>query len=141
MANYKKPLVLANEELAEGVYAASGAPTINGGSDCWEISAYIDQRPETGRDSYTIQTNGKHINTDHHRSHIVITYHFNQTVTFQSVGRGSLVGSNTGTSIQIEIDIGTYNGNEGLGSCALYVVSGDGLELTGVSWECKGKNA
>lgn len=32
MKNYVKPVVLANEELAEGVYAASG-----GVADCWTI--------------------------------------------------------------------------------------------------------
>jgi len=32
---YEKPIVLVNEELAEGVYAASGA----GSSDCWTVQA------------------------------------------------------------------------------------------------------
>lgn len=31
MMNYEKPVVLANEDVAEGVYAASGA-------DCWTVS-------------------------------------------------------------------------------------------------------
>lgn len=35
MKNYEKPIVVANDELAEGVYAASGA----GEADCWTISA------------------------------------------------------------------------------------------------------
>lgn len=33
MKNYKKPVVLANEELAEGVYAASGAVSSSSSSD------------------------------------------------------------------------------------------------------------
>ena len=33
MKTYEKPVVLANEELAEGVYAASGAE----GGDCWTV--------------------------------------------------------------------------------------------------------
>ena len=143
MNNYKKPVVLMNEEMAEGVYAASGDVANGGGlakADCWEITAYIDQTPETGRDSYTIQTNGTHLNPDRHRSGIIITYVFNQEVTFQSVGRGNLYGSATGTSISIEIDIGTYNSNEGLGACALYVTSASGLVLEAVGWKCTGKN-
>lgn len=40
MKNYEKPVVLANEELAEGVYAASGGI---GEADCWTINAYSVQ--------------------------------------------------------------------------------------------------
>lgn len=32
---YEKPIVLVNEELAEGVYAASGDP---GAADCWTVN-------------------------------------------------------------------------------------------------------
>ncbi len=34
MMNYEKPLILANEDIAEGVYAASGA----GSADCWTVA-------------------------------------------------------------------------------------------------------
>lgn len=37
MKNYEKPVVLANEELAEGVYAGSGE------GDCWTIKLTQDQ--------------------------------------------------------------------------------------------------
>ncbi len=37
MKNYEKPVVLMNEELAEGVYAASGD------GDCWTIELTPDQ--------------------------------------------------------------------------------------------------
>ena len=37
MKNYEKPVVLVNEELAEGVYAGSGD------GDCWTIRASQDQ--------------------------------------------------------------------------------------------------
>lgn len=39
MMDYEKPIVLANDEVAEGVYAASGA----GEADCWTITAYSVQ--------------------------------------------------------------------------------------------------
>lgn len=35
MTNYERPVVLANEDVAEGVYAASGA----GVGDCWTVDA------------------------------------------------------------------------------------------------------
>lgn len=35
MMNYEKPVVLANEDIAEGVYAASGAAETS--TDCWTV--------------------------------------------------------------------------------------------------------
>ena len=37
MKNYVKPIVLENEELAEGIYAASG--DVVDGADCWTVEA------------------------------------------------------------------------------------------------------
>jgi len=37
MKKYEKPVVMINEELAEGVYAASG---VRGTSDCWDYHIY-----------------------------------------------------------------------------------------------------
>lgn len=37
MKNYEKPIVVINEELAEGVYAASGFTGPIGTSDCWSF--------------------------------------------------------------------------------------------------------
>ena len=48
---YSKPVVTIDIGLAEGVYAASG---------CYTVSAYIHQKPETGRGDYRIQLNGQH---------------------------------------------------------------------------------
>lgn len=39
MSNYDKPMILANEELAEGVYAASGTNPGTGGSE-WRANGY-----------------------------------------------------------------------------------------------------
>ena len=142
MNNYKKPVVLLNEELAEGVYAASGAVSGGGlgGDDCWEVKARFHQWPETGRMTYKIQTDAKHINQDHHTSNIRITYIFDHTVTFVSCNGGTLYGSGTGTSITIERNIGTKNGNENLGLGDVEVkTEADSLTLVGVSWVCTGK--
>ena len=48
---YSKPVVTIDIDLAEDVYAASG---------CYTVSAYIHQKPETGRGDYRIQLNGQH---------------------------------------------------------------------------------
>ena len=47
MNTYKKPVVLLNEELSEGVYAASG--------DCYTCSGKVVQKPATGMLNYVVQ--------------------------------------------------------------------------------------
>jgi len=39
MKNYEKPIAVVNDELSEGVYAASGASS----ADCWTINPYSVQ--------------------------------------------------------------------------------------------------
>lgn len=39
MTDYEKPVVLASEDIAEGVYAASGT----GSADCWTVTPYSVQ--------------------------------------------------------------------------------------------------
>ncbi len=55
MVKYSKPMVIVDQGLAEGVYAASG---------CYTASAYIHQTHQTGRGDYRIQVNGVH-KSDH----------------------------------------------------------------------------
>jgi len=59
MKEYMKPVLLTSDELAEGVYLASGD-----GSGCYTTTAYIHQTPQTGRGDYRIQVNAVH-NADH----------------------------------------------------------------------------
>lgn len=131
MKDYVKPIVLANEELAEGVYAASGA---GGDDNCYETTAYIHQRPETGRGDYRIQVNGVHNATSHHSTAQVLVLYFNQAVNY-SGSNGSLAGGD-GTS-ELRISYNYHNNqydNIGLGD--VIVVSDPGLEVTGAKLEC-----
>ena len=58
MKNYTKPIMIVNEEFAEGIYMNSGDP------GCYAATANIHQKPQTGRGDYRIQVNGIH-NSDH----------------------------------------------------------------------------
>lgn len=74
MKEYVKPIVLANDELNEGVYAA--------GSGCFDVTSWIENTPENGRGYYVIKTRAKHNATDgHHSSEQYLTVKFNQVVT------------------------------------------------------------
>lgn len=132
MKTYEKPVVLANEELAEGVYAASG-----GGSDCYTVTAYIHQTPETGREDYRIQVNGVHGPVGHHSTGQLLILYFNQTVKFSfcTDSHASLAGGDGTSELRISYD---YHNNEsdniGLGD--VVVTSNEGLAVTGAVLEC-----
>ena len=127
MKTYVKPIVLANEELAEGVYAASGAGV--GGGDCYNVSAYVHQTPELGRNSFCVQANAEHAAADgHHSGTQILTLTFEKAVTYQSCSSAyatPLVSS--GTTIKISFN---YHANaleyHGLGD--IYVTTNDGTE-------------
>ena len=117
MSKYVKPVISLDEGMAEGVYAASG---------CYTVTTNIHQKPETGRGDYRIQVNGVHA-ADHTKKAQTLTITFNQEVTYSS-SNGTLVGSNTGTTISIGY---TYHQNptDNIGLGDLVVVSDPGLEV------------
>ena len=127
MKNYVKPVVLANEELAEGVYAASG--------DCYTISGYIHQTPQTGRGDYRIQFDGKHAANDgHHSGKQTLIVSFNMPVVYKG-SNGTLV-SGDGTNT-LSIDYSYHNNasdNIGLGD--VIVEADAGLAVVGSTLTC-----
>ena len=93
MKTYEKPVVLANEELAEGVYAASGA--VSGGT-CWTIVEDKDAAQEWNGSHHVFQMKITHSDAVEHismQSTSVIT--FNNTVT-DAYSEGNCAASVTG---------------------------------------------
>lgn len=122
---YTQPIIILNEELAEGIYAASG--------DCYYVTANIHQRPEIGRGDHRIQVNGKH-DTDHHSSEQILTLTFNMPVVYKS-SNGTLIGGDGTNSIYIKYNYHNNNiDNIGLGD--VVVESDSGLAITGCSISC-----
>lgn len=121
MRNYERPVILANSELAEGVYAASG-------ESCYTASAVITQKPETGRQNYCIHMEGQHHADNHCNQWQQAVISFNQSVTYVS-SQGTLVGSATGTTLTIQYNY-HQNANTNIGLSDLYVESADGLAIT-----------
>lgn len=131
MKTYERPIVLVNEELAEGVYAASGA-------DCFTVTAVITQKPETGRETYCIQVNARHNASDnHHSANQVLTLAFNQPVTYSS-SNGTLAGGDGTASLSIAYKY-HQNGGDNIGLGDVYVKSADGLAVTGAVLTCDHK--
>ena len=129
---YEKPIIIPNDELAEGVYAASGSV---GGNDCYTVTAYIHQTPETGRGDFRIQVNGVHAAADsHHSGEQVLVITFNQPVTYKS-SNGALSGGDGTSTLRITYQYHN-NGNDNIGLGDLVVESDAGLAVTGAMLEC-----
>ena len=134
MKTYVKPIVLVNEELAEGVYAASGIAD-GGDEDCYTVSAYIHQTPETGREDYRIQVNGVHAAGNGHHSGVqVLTLFFNQDVNYVD-SNGDLDSGDGSSSISIRY---SYHNNpqDNIGLGDVIVTSGEGLAVTEAVLSC-----
>lgn len=120
---YQKPTLYKTEDLAEGVYAASG-------SGCYTTTARIHQRPETGRGDYRIQVDGHH-HADHTRETQWLHISFNQAVTYSS-SQGTLQSGDGTTTLVIEYHY-HQNPTDNIGLGDLVVVSDPGLSITGAS--------
>lgn len=132
MKSYEEPVLVDNEEVFEGVYAASGSIA---GSDCYTVTAYIHQTPEAGRGDYRIQVNGTHAAADgHHSGEQVLSLSFNQPVVYSSSNGTLLSGSGTST-IRIKYNYHN-NANDNIGLGDVVVTSDPGLALIGYVLTC-----
>ena len=97
MKKYEKPIVMINEELAEGVYAASGQSV-----DCW----IIDKNGETtnfvaGDSSREFQFNAHHFSIEvGHAPDSVWVVSFSQTIT-EVVSCSGLYTEINGTTVKV----------------------------------------
>ena len=121
-----KPMILENNDLSEGVYAASG-------DGCYTASAYIHQTPETGREDYRIQVNGVHA-ADHTKETQWLHISFNQPVHYKECYmNGATLEAGDGTS-SLRIRLTYYqNPTDNIGGGDLVVTSDAGLAITSVS--------
>lgn len=131
---YAKPIVLANEELAEGVYAASG-------EGCYTVTGKVVQGPATGMENYVVQVDALHDTTTHHSTAQTLTITFNKEVNFISCyAEGAKYVSGNGSKTLV-IDL-TYhkNAHENIGFGDLKVMTVDGswtgLEVTKAEMAC-----
>ncbi|MCD8129716.1 MAG: hypothetical protein LUE16_00300 [Lachnospiraceae bacterium] len=131
--NYERPVVLANEELAEGVYAASGA------TDCWTMDVYSVQ-----------DWNGSHhifeVKLIHSASVVHISSSVTCTVTFSyslSDAYSEFASSLSGTTITVTRDLlaNAYNSGDTV-TFKIWASTGDeattkALSVTGYTVTCQ----
>lgn len=115
MKNYEKPVVLANNEMSEGVYAASG--------DCYTCSATVNQAPELGQDCYVVRVKLIHNAADgHHSNTRRVTIKFLQNVTFKQAGTCTLYSGDGTPSLTVET-VHHNNASETIELVDLYIES------------------
>lgn len=127
MKKYEKPIVMINDELAEGVYAGSG--------DCYTVEAKIEQGPDRAayHSNYVVKIDGKHSAADnHHSSARKIRIEFNLPVTYISSNAASCEGNGTNTLTLLYVQTGDAyhnNANETIGLGDLNIDAAHGLEV------------
>lgn len=115
MKNYEKPVVLANNEMSEGVYAASG--------DCYTCEASVNQAPELGQDCYVVRVKLVHNATDgHHSNTRRVTINFDQVVTYVKATSCSLYAGDNSTSLTVQT-VHHNNASETIELTDLYIKS------------------
>ena len=126
MKKYERPVVLVNEELAEGVYAASG---------CWATTWDKHQSVDTAG-YFNFQINGIHDDVAH-QPNTIITCTFNVPVKVIEVNYEPVDPSSTTSDSREHSFVRTQPinaGGEGLGFGTLKVVAED-TTLTEITLE------
>lgn len=82
MKNYESPVVLEFEDLAEGIYAASGAAEIDYENDteCWTVDVSRDQANAGGYSTFRVHAEHPG-SVEHISERTVVTVVFNRPVT------------------------------------------------------------
>ena len=125
-----KPMIQAVDDLAEGVYMASGDNMTGQSDGCYTASWEIRQTPETGRDNYCFQVNGKH-HADHTKETQWLHISFNMPVEYIS-SKGTLESGDGTTTLVIRYNY-HQNPTDNIGLGDLYVKADQGLAVTAVS--------
>lgn len=108
MKKYEKPIVLENQEMSEGVYAASGVS-----SDCWQIISIVATDNIVQSDSSReFQIDAIHYNSsDNHYADVILTIEFSQTIT-SATSTSGLVTSVSGNTVVLSRTFETNNNGE-----------------------------
>ncbi len=130
MKNYEKPVVVASEELLEGVYLASGTSA----NDCWTIEA-VSVQPWNGS-HHVFEVRCSHSNVMEHISKATtVTLTFNQELTDAYSEFSCSFSGNTATIVR-ELHANAYQSGD-IMTYKVWVKAAD--EATTKSIACTGK--
>lgn len=133
---YQKPVILVNDDLAEGVYAASGSST-----DCWEVSGGSVQ--DYNGSHHVFEISAKH-STDvtHITTQVVYTFTFSAPVT-NAYSESDFVTTFSGSTVTVtrNLHANGYNSGDNV-TFKVWVKAADeattkGIALTSISYVCR----
>lgn len=118
MNQYEKPLIMVNEEVAEGVYAASG---------CWTVRVKPGQKFSDNERYFEVKVvHGS--NENHGQGYTVIAeVSFNRALSDVSASMGS--ASVMGSTVTVTFSNANANPNENMTSNVKVTASGTGAAL------------
>lgn len=130
---YKKPVVLLNDDLAEGVFAASGSSYLD--PECYTVTHKNHQVPEAGRGDYRFQVDAVHKAADnHHSTEQILTIFFNQPNVQYVSSNGTLLSCN-GSSVVIKYNYHN-NGTDNIGLGDIVVTADPGVAIIDMALSC-----
>lgn len=112
MKNYEKPIVMINEELAEGVYATgSGNGSIDG---CWKFTYALTPNNDVYDEGTgcEIAVHGDHTNPGGHNANFTLNIVLNQTILSIPSFSGADSCDFVGNTLIVSWYIGTSNATE-----------------------------
>ena len=132
---YKKPLILVNDDLAEGVYAASGA------GDCWAVSGRSVQDWNGSHNVFEMcAVHSK--DAAHNTTQVVYTYTFSAPVT-NAYAEGGLDCQYSGNTVTVtrNLHANGYHSGDNV-TFKVWVRAADeattkAIALTGISYVCR----
>ena len=135
MKNYIKPIIIDNEELAEGVYATGSGDHAN----CWSITYEIKQRNANPYDPFVnIRIKGEHT-AMHTSTALEIKVLFDKEVTSAVFDFGGFDCSVSGDTVVLKRN----NHANGYGSLdkfdsnlRIVTNSPDVINVVGIDWNC-----
>ena len=137
MKKYESPVILETEDLAEGIYANSGAnPSGPEEPQCWTVS--VNKEQVVSHEKYAnFRVTANHGNVQHISTASTVTIVFNQTITsanFESFG----VSVNGCTVVLTREQHGNaYNCNDNYSSLLkVYCDDPDGLAVISATISC-----
>lgn len=135
MKNYVQPIIIDNEELAEGVYA-----TGSGVGNCWAITYEVKQRNTNPYDPFVnVRIKGVHM-AQHISSALEIKVSFDRPISSAIFDFGGFECNVLGNEVYLK----RINHANGYGSMDnfdsnLRIVTGepDTINVANVSWKCE----
>lgn len=128
---YLRPVILVNEDLSEGVYAASGSNTIMNTNSDWQITASLNP-VEGNKNQYTLVVSGKHATVQGHFGAVRATFTFSEPIIS---GYGKANTSVSGATLISDTWQGNDPGKEF--SYELTVNGPEGLQLVNADMQCR----